>query len=206
MSSLVYPGPSLLPGLSWNRERSYLWQTNIQEAPSGKETRIRYRQYPRVRFVLKYELLRDDISSSDAKRLVGLFNSLAGSFDTCLFSDPDFNTVTAESFGTGNGATTAFQLVARYQLAGGPGTPELIQNFNGAPAIYDNGSLVSGGSYTLGPTGVVTFGVAPAAARALTWTGGFYYRIRFEDDELNLTQFLSRWWTSREIALISVKL
>lgn len=206
MSSLVYPGPSLLPGLSWNRERSYLWSTNIQESPSGKETRIRYRQFPRIRFMLKYELLRDDISSSDAKRLVGLFNALAGSFDTCLFEDPDFNTVSNMGFGTGDGSLQSYQLVANYQNSGGPGTPEIIQNFNGSPSIFNNGVLVSGGSYTLGPTGVVTFGTAPLAGRALTWSGSFYYRVRFQDDELNLTQFLSRWWMSREIALISVKL
>lgn len=206
MTSFVYPGPSLLPGLTWNRERTYLWATEIQEATSGKESRLRYRQYPRVRFQLKYDLLRDNLTPSEAKRLVGLFNALAGAYDTCLFTDPDFNSVTAESFGTGNGSTTAFQLVARYQVSGGPGTPELIQNFNGAPSLFDNGSPISGGSYTLGPTGIVTFGTPPVSGHALTWTGSFYYRVRFQEDELPLTQFMQSWWQSREVALISVKL
>jgi uncharacterized protein (TIGR02217 family) len=206
MSSFVYPGPSVLPGLSWNRERSYLWATEIQEAVSGKETRLQYRQYPRVRFQLKYELLRDNLTPSEAKRLVGLFNALAGSFDTCLFLDPDFSSVTAESFGTGDGTTTAFQLVARYQVSGGPGTPEIIQNLNGAPSIYDDGGLVSGGSYTLGATGIVTFNTPPVSGHALTWTGAFHYRVRFMDDDLPLTQFMQSWWQSREVQLISVKL
>lgn len=208
MSSFIYPGPSDLPGIRWNRERTPLWETNVQESVSGKESRLSYRQYPRLKFTLQYELLRDNITPSEAKKLVGIFNALRGRFDTCLFTDPDFNTVTAESFGTGTGTQTAFQIIATYQNAGGPGGAELIQNFNGAPSIYVNGVLKTGGGvdYTLGPTGIVTFNVAPANGLPLTWTGSFYYRVRFMEDELPLSQFMNRWWQSREVELISVKL
>lgn len=207
MSSLVYPGPSLMPGLAWSRRRNYVWSTNVQQAVSGKESRISYQQYPRVRFRLKYELLRDNVSPSDLRRLVGLFNALRGRFDTCLFVDPDFSSVTSENFGTGTGAQTAFQITATFQNSGGPGAAELIQNFDGAPLIYVNGVLKTGGGvdYTLGANGVITFTAAPANGAALTWTGSFYYRVRFDDDELDVEQFMNRWWQSGEVSLISVK-
>jgi len=101
------------------------------------------------------------------KRLAGLFNALRGRFDTCLFVDPDFNAVISEQFATGDGTTTVFQLTATYKASGGPGAPEIIQNLNGTPALYNNGSLVSGGAYTLSPTGRVTFGTAPANGNPL---------------------------------------
>jgi uncharacterized protein (TIGR02217 family) len=206
MSSHVYPGPSVLPGITWNRVRSYLWSTEVQTAVSGKETRISYAQYPRIRFRLTYEFLRDMAAYQEVKRLAGLFNALRGRFDTCLFVDPDFNAVISEQFATGDGTTTVFQLTATYKASGGPGAPEIIQNLNGTPALYNNGSLVSGGAYTLSPTGRVTFGTAPANGNPLTWTGGFHYRVRFEDDQLELSQFMQHLWASKEVALISVKL
>lgn len=205
MSALVFPSSTDLPGLTWNRERSLIWRTDIQEAVSGKETRIRRRQFPRVRFSVKYDILRDTVSPSEVRRLVGFFNAHAGAFDSFLFTDPGFNSVTAESFGTGDGTTKSFQLLARYQNSGGPGGAEAIQNLNGSPSIYVNGVLQVGG-YTLGPSGIVTFTTAPSNTYPLTWTGSFYYRVRFEDDEMSATEFMQRWWSTQEIKLLSVRL
>jgi hypothetical protein len=75
---------------------------------------------------------------SELRAIDGLFEAMQGQFDTFLYQDPDFNTVTAEQFGTGDGATSAFQLTAKFQKTGGPGWPNIIQNFNGAPVIYRN--------------------------------------------------------------------
>ena len=207
MSSFIYPGPSLMPGLTWERERSYVWSTTVQPALSGKESRIAYQQYPRVKFGLNYELLRDDVSPSDLRRLQGLFNALRGRMDTCLFSDPDFHSVTLEPFGVGDGATRAFQLTAQFGNGGGPGVAELIQNLNGAPTLYSSLSHVpiSTGDYTLGPTGIITFAAAPAATNPLFWSGSFFYRVRFDKDSLEASQFLNRWWRA-SVSLISVKL
>jgi len=201
-----YQFPLSLPGLRTEKTRTYVWSTNIQPAVSGKETRIKLAQYPRVRYTFTYELLRNNISPSALKDLVGLFNALNGSFDTCLLVDPDFNSVTDENFGTGDGTTTAFQLTATFKNAGSYGAPEAIQNLTSVTNVKANGSVVSSGAYTLGPTGIVTFSTPPTAGHALTWTGSFYYRVRFDSDELELGQFLTNWWTSREITLISVRL
>lgn len=182
-----------------------MWNTGFQQALSGKVSAIAYRQYPLYHFELTYELLRDYQTPSDLRALVGLFNAVQGRGDTFLYSDPEFNSVTAEPFGTGNGATTAFQLIATFQNSGGPGSPDLIQNFNGTPSIFKAGVLQTGGgvNYTLGATGIVTFTSAPASAAALTWTGGFYYRCRFTDDTLTTQQFLQKFWSTNAVTFES---
>lgn len=205
MTSLVFPS---LPGLSWNRGRTPVWKSTVIEALSGKESRIGHALYPRIKFSLAFEYLNDRPGvTSDLKAIAGLFNACRGEFDTFLYNDPDFNSVTAEPFGTGDGTTTAFQLVARYQNSGGPGVAELVQNLNGAPLIYKMGVLQTVSThYTVGPTGIITFTSAPLGGQALTWTGSFYYRCRFLSGQMDLTQFMTYMWQSKAIDFLSVKL
>lgn len=142
MSSQIYP---VLPGLDINVKRSYVWKSGIQEALSGKQSAISYRQYPLVHYELTYNVLRRNISPDEFQSLIGLYNQMQGRFDTFLFTDPDFNTITTAQmqqygqFGVPDGVTTAFQIVATLQNSGGPGQPEIIQNLNGPPTIYSDG-------------------------------------------------------------------
>jgi uncharacterized protein (TIGR02217 family) len=203
VSALLYP---TLPGLKFDSKRTLLWRTDIQEAVSGKETRISVRQFPLVRFDLEYELLRDYLATSELKSLVGFYNVHRGRWDSFLYTDPNHNSATLSSFGTGNGSAVAFQLVTRYQNTGGPGVDELVQNLNGAPSIYVGGALQSASAYAIGPTGIVTFNSAPANLAALTWSGSFYYRCRFDSDDMTATEFMRRFWKTGSIALRSIKL
>ena len=94
---------------------------------------------------------------------------MRGRYDTFLHTDPDFNTISVAAapvlgvFGTGTGSQLVFQLVATYQQSGGPGQAEIIQNLNGTPILYDNGTTISAANYTIGATGIVTFGAGHAA-------------------------------------------
>jgi hypothetical protein len=206
VSSLIYPNN--LPGLMFDNGKTPIWKNARQQSLSGKESRLAYMQYPLYRFELQYEFLRDNVSPSEFRALAGLYNAVGGDFDTFLYTDPSFNAVTTENFGTGDGATVGFQLTAKWQNVGGPGASDLIQNLNGSPLIYKNAVLQTGGgvNYTLGPTGFVTFTSAPAAAAALTWTGSFYYRCRFEQGELALSQFMANFWKTKTVAFQSIKL
>jgi uncharacterized protein (TIGR02217 family) len=205
------PGDALYPnnilGLTFNVTRTPRYNTARHPSPGGKETRVSLQQYPLIHFELDYELLRDDLAVSDLKALVGLFNSTQGRLGSFLFQDPDFNTVSAQPFGTGTGSTaTLFQLVATYKNSSGPGANEIIQNLNGTPQLFDNGTLINPATYTIGPTGIVQFTSSPPiAGHALTWSGGFYYRCAFDDDEIDWTKFMSKWWQAK-ISFTSVLL
>lgn len=193
MSNLLFP-PNLI-GLGYPRARMPVWKTGYQEAVSGKTSTIKYMQYPLREWDLRYELLRDDVAVSDLRALEGLFNAVGARADTFLYSDPTFNSVVDENFGTGDNITTAYPITATFQNSGGPGAPELIQNFVIAPVVKVNGvTFTTPAQYTLGPTGIVTFVSAPTGGHAITWTGSFYYRCRFLQDRWNLREFMNRWW------------
>lgn len=206
MTSFVFP---TLTGLTFDVVRYPIWNTEVQKALSGKRSTIGYSTWPDIHFELTFSILRDDVAVSDVKALVGLFNACQGKYDTFLFSDPDFSSVITMYFGTGDGVTTQFQLQAAYANSGGPFGQDLIQNLNGTPTIFVNGTLqVVGVAYTLGATGIITFlgGHIPAAAAVLTWTGSFYYRCAFDDDKLDLTKFMNKWWQIKKLPFTSIKL
>lgn len=207
MSALVYPAN--LPGLTFDNVRSPGFNTGVQTALSGKESRIAYQQYARTKFTLKYELLRDYTTPSDLAALHGLFMAVGGKYDTFLYSDPTFNTVALMPFAVGNTTAGPFQITASFQNSGGPGGAELIQNFNGTPSVFVNGVLQTPvTNYTLGATGIVTFtaGHFPAAAAVIAWTGSFYYRCRFDDDSMDFSQFMNDFWSNPTVVLQQVKL
>lgn len=200
MSNLVFP---TLPGLIYPVKKTPSWSTNIQEAASGKETRVNFWSFPKWSWSLTFELLRDKplISLDELWTLAGFFNKHYGSYDSWLFNDPDDNTVTAQGFGTGDGVTTQFQL-ARTR----GGFTEPVKDVNAAPAIYKAGVLQTLTThYSVSATGLITFVAAPAAAAALTWTGTYYWRCRFLDDTVDFEKFASQMWESNEIKFVSVK-
>lgn len=201
MSSYLFP--YTLPGIQFNYIRKYLWNTGVQKALTGKQSTIAYQAFPLVNFEYSFEYLR---APADITELVGLFNAVRGRFDTFLHTDPDFNTVSAEAFGAGDGSTTAFQLLATYEGASGPGQAEMVQNLNGTPTLYSNGTLIASSGYSIGATGIVTFTTAPASGVALTWDGSFYYRCRFDADSYDWKKIMSALWQSPKLSFTSVVL
>lgn len=203
MSSLIYP---TLPGLTFNSIRSPHFNTGKQQALTGKESRIAYQQWP----LWNWELIYEYLSVADLQAIQGLFIAVQGDFDTFLYSDPIFNSVTAQQFAvvaSTDTTSTIYQITAVYQNVGGPGGAELIQNFNGTPLIYGNGTLISATHYTISGTGGVTFSTLPTTGTVLTWTGSFYYRVRFDnDDSMDASQFMQNMFEIKKIKLHQVKL
>lgn len=185
-------------------QRTTSYKTLSDASLARQVANLALQQYPVHTYTLQYEILRDDVTPSEIKALVGLFNACRGRFDSFLYSDPVFNTVTAEPFGLGDGVTVAFQTIATFQNVGGPGGPDVIQNFNGLPTVFDNGGTP--GSYSIGPTGIMTFSSPPAAGHVLTWTGSFYQRCHFMNDTLEVQQFMNKFWQCDSLPFQSVLL
>lgn len=198
MSNLVFP---TLPGLGWSRKRTPLWNTLVQEHASGVETRITSWTFPRWRYALTYELLREDNANAELRQLAGFFNQVRGRYDSWLFSDPDDGSVINEVFGVGNGTATAFQLT---RVLGGYAEP--VTDVNGVATIKKAGvTMTPGADYTIGSTGIVTFTSAPVSGDQLSWTGSFYWRCRFTRDETEFEQFMTDLWLARTVEFITLK-
>lgn len=204
MSSYLFP--YTLPGIQFDYTRKYVWNTEPQRAVSFKESTLKLAQYPIVEYEYSFEFLKDSNTPADLSALVGLINAVGGRYDTFLHTDPDFNTASAQAFGTVTSGVTTYQLLATYQNSGGPGAPELIQNLNGTPTLYSNGTLISASTYSIGATGIVTFSTLPTVGNTLTWSGNFYYRCRFDEDEYDFKKFMKGLWSVDKISFHSVKL
>ena len=50
--------------------------------------------------------------------------------------------------------------------------------------------------------GLLTVTPAPGVGQALSWTGGYYWRMRFARDELDLERFLHQLYQSSSVELL----
>lgn len=217
MSNLVFP---TLKGFDITVNRMPVYATLVQVAASGKELRASFQTFPRYKWELTLNFVRQvgfsaATPTDEAGTLQRFFMAHLGQWDSFLFSDPYDSSETATPFGVGNGVTTAFQIqrcepgtwagpAANYWPAAGSGF-EPIYELNGAPSIYVNGVLKTAGTDYSITNGLVTFTVAPANGLTLTWTGSYYRRVRFADDTLEMERFGSQVWDGKTVKLISVK-
>lgn len=177
-------------------KRTPIWSTVKQPSVGGQESRFSLWSWPRWRYEFGFELLRD---GTELTTLAGFYNASLGSALVFQYADPTDGSVTAQNFGTGDGATRAWQLVRSY---GGFSEPVFLPT--GSPVISVNGTPTS--ALTISATGVVTFTVAPAAAAALTWTGTFNWLCNFDDDSVDFEQFGATQWALSSLKFSTVKL
>jgi len=151
MSTAILPS---LIGLGFDVVRTPVWDTTVQQAISGKETRIARQTYPRWQWELTYNVLRSGAAYGELQQLAGFFNLRQGMFDTFLYADADDNAVTVQAIGTGDGSTKTFQLIRTF---GGFIEPVLAPNV--VNHVYLNGVAQSSGSYSIAGWGAASPGV-----------------------------------------------
>ena len=200
MSNYVFPS---FQGWSWEKTITPVWNTQTYESESGRETRIQKWKHPRYKISLTYNFLTDNTSKwqldkGDIERLQGFFNAVGGSFDDFLYFDDTENSVENQTFGLGNGQQTVFQLVRNH-----PYWAEPVNGIVEIPQIFIDGVLTT--EVSVDPYGVVTFDSPPPADSVLTWTGNYYFRVRFDNDEIELTRTWDGLWESIEISMKTVK-
>jgi len=194
MSNQVFP---TFTGLSWGVNKIPTWSTEVQKALSGNESRVSYMSYPIYRFNLSYEVLRASVAHAELQSLMGFFNARRGAFENFLFTDPTDSTVTDQVIGAGTGSQTQFQIVRTMG-----GFTEPVMNLNGNPVIKVNGvTQTLGGNYTVNSTGMVTFASPPTAGASITFTGSYYFRVRFTKDELDFENFMFQLWQLKKCEL-----
>lgn len=199
MSNEIFP---TLPGLAWSVVKTPTWNTRVQQAVSGKEVRTAYRLRPIWKFTLTYEFLRGANGYTEYQTLLAFFNKRMGSFDSFLLRDASDGTVTAQAMGIGDGVTKTFKVM--HQIGG---WLEPVGAITGDFQPFINGTAQSFPSQFTTPSlnaDSVTFAIAPAAGASITWTGTFYYRVRFAKDELEFDQFMKDFWLLKKCELAGV--
>ncbi|EMU0629386.1 DUF2460 domain-containing protein [Neisseria gonorrhoeae] len=199
MGNAVFPE---FPGLKWGRKKTAVWSTGTQKSASGREFRTAYYTYPQWRFSLSFEVLRTKASVNELEKLAGFFNARKGSFESFLYEDPADNAVTDQPVGN------TVQGVARYQLVRSMGGfIEPVSAVKERPAVKVGGTaLAYGRDYTVTDKGVLVFNTPQLPGRPITWTGGFYFRVRFTSDTVDFENVLGSLWAAKKIEFTSVKL
>ncbi|UWT14345.1 DUF2460 domain-containing protein [Neisseria gonorrhoeae] len=199
MGNAVFPE---FPGLKWGRKKTAVWSTGTQKSASGREFRTAYYTYPQWRFSLSFEVLRTKASVNELEKLAGFFNARKGSFESFLYEDPADNAVTDQPVGN------TVQGVARYQLVRSMGGfIEPVSAVKERPAVKVGGTaLAYGHDYTVTDKGVLVFNTPQPPGRPITWTGGFYFRVRFTSDTVDFENVLGSLWAAKKIEFTSVKL
>ncbi|HFA2503755.1 TPA: DUF2460 domain-containing protein [Neisseria gonorrhoeae] len=199
MGNAVFPE---FPGLKWGRKKTAVWSTGTQKSASGREFRTAYYTYPQWRFSLSFEVLRTKASVNELEKLAGFFNARKGSFESFLYEDPADNAVTDQPVGN------TVQGVARYQLVRSMGGfIEPVSAVKERPAVKVGGTaLAYGRDYTVTDKGVLVFNTPQPPGRPITWTGGFYFRVRFTSDTVDFENILGSLWAAKKIEFTSVKL
>jgi uncharacterized protein (TIGR02217 family) len=196
VSNAVFPA---LPGLTWDVKKTPRFSTLVQTAASGREVRAALWTLPLYEWTLAFDVLRDG-SLGEIRTLMGFFLQRQGGFDSFLYSDPTDNAVANQQIGTGDGSTTAFQLVRSYG-----GFAEPILDLNGTPTLLLNGAVQNPSNYAVSATGLVTFTAAPAAGAVIGASFAYYFRVRFKEDMAEFGNFLQNLWELKQIVLVRVK-
>jgi uncharacterized protein (TIGR02217 family) len=139
--------------------------------------------------------------ADDIHTLMAFYNQLGGAGQDFLFADPLFenNACAKQKFGVGDGEKTSFRLVRQYG-----DYVEPIFGVYDKPHIYVDGTEIH--DFEWDRTGLITFDDAPDNGDVLRWTGRWFYRCHFQDDEAEFQQIFMGGWDLEEIVLESIKL
>jgi uncharacterized protein (TIGR02217 family) len=210
MSNILFPD---LRGLAWEYTLTPTFSTGMQQAASGREVRAAFWSSPLWKMSLSYEFVRDDPQHVDVngytelQQLQGFFLARQGSFDSFLIDlaqltrKPLDSTISGQPIGTGDGATTSFQLVRNV----GGATEEVQEPVGQLATVYVAGvPKTQGTDYTI-TNGLVSFAAAPAIGAALTADFQWLWRVRFAQDQVEFSNFLYLLWNCKKVELVEVR-
>lgn len=191
MSDAIFPA---LPGLAWSVFKRPVFSTAVQTAVNLSELRTSFSATPVYRFRLSFSVLRDDTLYDELHQLAGFFLAHRGRFDSWRYRDPDDHQAVQEPFGVGDSARTSFPLMRRFGAFS-----ERVAQVEAIDEVRVNAVAVP---FEVDSAGVVSFEEAPAAGSVLDWSGSYWYRCRFAQDEQEFEQFMHRLWSAQSVEFL----
>jgi len=185
-------------------------RTQIVELASGDEERNASWANSRRRYDAAYGIRRTD----DLAAVVAFFEARNGrlygfrwkdwaDYKSCLPSGTP--AATDQAIGTGDSATTDFQLVKVYASGAQTWIRTISKPVAGTVRIAIDGVDQASGWSVDTTTGVVTFTTAPANGAAITAGFEFDVPVRFDTDTLDVTLDIERLGSVTSIPLIEVR-
>lgn len=181
-----------IASLKWPPVITPVWNTQLQKTVTGRVVAATYQQYALYTFKIQYDYL----SQTDFDTILGFFNGQGGNLTPFLFNaGAGNNSVTTQGIGTGDGSTKTFTL-----LRSKGGYVEPVAASFGSPIAYDNG-VSAAATFNSPGNGQVTYTTAPAAGHSLTWSGSYYFQVRFSKGQAEIEEFMSQLYSMKQIEL-----
>ena len=185
-------------------------RTQIVELASGDEERNASWANSRRRYDAAYGIRRaDDLAAVVAffearnGRLYGFRWKDWGDYKSCLPSGEP--SATDQVIGTGDGATTIFQLIKAYTSGVQTWTRTITKPVTGTVTVALDGIVQTSGWAVDTTTGQVTFATAPASGVIVSTGFELDVPVRFDTDQLDVTHDLERLGSITSIPLIEVR-
>lgn len=186
-----------------------MWDVEVVEYGQGSRYVNRRLNHSRYRFGLRHIMDRDNLYA----QITDFFEALGGPAVGFLVDNPIDNSTnmgsTATAFdmtlGTGDGATTTFNLNKTYTVGSSTVTRRIHKPKSGTILVGDNSSPQATYTVVYDTTpgasevnidtdeGTATFGTAPSSSTPLTWGGGFYIPVALETNDLSGILHPDRW-------------
>ncbi|MBW6496730.1 MAG: DUF2460 domain-containing protein [Burkholderiaceae bacterium] len=185
-------------------------RTQVVELASGDEERNASWANSRRRYDVAYGIRRAD----DLAAVVAFFEARGGRLHGFRFKDwADYKSSlpsqpvapTDQHIGTGDGATTVFQLIKRYSSGAQSWSRAIAKPVADSVRVALDGVEQASG-WTVDITfGVVSFDAAPAAGITITAGFAFDVPVRFDTDTLDVTLDIERLGSITSIPLIEIR-
>ena len=185
-------------------------RTQIIELSSGDEERNASWANSRRRYDVAYGIRRAD----DLAAVVAFFEARNGRLYGFRFRDwADYKSclpsgtaaATDQMIGTGDGATTGFQLVKHYTSGAQSWTRVIAKPLAGTVRIALDGAEQMAGWSLDATTGGLTFTAAPGSGVTITAGFEFDVPVRFDTDALDVTLDLERLGSITSIPLVEIR-
>lgn len=133
------------------------------------------------------------LPQADRDTLESFYTNQAFAGQAFLLSIPNDNAKTGAAMTPApDGTNKVFQIAMPAQT-----------NIVGTPTILDNGAAA--GANTVTASGVVTFTTAPASGHTLTANFSYAYVVRFNEDQLEINQFMNAMYEQQGITFRTVR-
>jgi uncharacterized protein (TIGR02217 family) len=185
-------------------------RTQIVELASGDEERNASWANSRRRYDVSYGIRRAD----DLAAVVAFFEARNGPLHGFRFKDwsdyksglpSNVRSPLDQAIGTGDGTTTAFQLVKHYTSGAQSWTRTITKPVAGSVRLALGGVEQASGWSVDATSGVVTFASAPDAGVAVTAGFEFDVPVRFDSDTLDVTLDIERLGSITSIPLVELR-
>lgn len=156
------------------------YRTQIVEVDSGRESRnATWSQALGV-----WDIGSRRYNRAELDTLLAFFRARQGRLRGFRYKDWADYKATSQPIGTGDGATTTFQLQRTYTSGAASSVRKITKPVAGTVAVYLNGAAQASGWSVDTTTGIVTFATAPAAGVPVTADFEFDVPVRFDVDQL----------------------